>query len=607
MVIKQTLWVAALLLSLAHSIAQAGLGDFFGSLDPTRAKYETFEGKYLDKVKSADPAPQPVSIADGEDVNETLAAAPSGAGVPEIKGADLVRFQVDSLLGNKRLTGYLQGIIQRLLAGTPWQDSAWTVYVSLNRSHNAQAYPDGTLVLTLPMLLDVESEDELAMLLAHEVSHLILRHHGSDWFVDSQKRLVAASETSLLMAEQMAEKIPQAGADFGDAEQKLKMLALVRDISTDLLFPEWQRGQEEEADLLGLDLMVRAGYNPDEVFTLLEKLQQAAAQAEAEDTAKEGRSEALNQQLQQALQTGGVEGFFTGLGDALMTGLNALREDLKRSHPEFEKRLEFLANYREREYASLEVPATNTKGWSGISRQRSIKSLFADHKRAFEADRQAGMGDVATAAAIIYKLQKGKHRSEPYIQQVSATVRAEQGQRRQAKTHLEKVLNDPRAGYPLFEDLANLYGNAGHPGEAVQVLRKASSRFINLPHLRMSLIYWTSQSGDRATAQKLALDCRLVYPDFDSACAEKLNAPVVRRPVEDLGPLQPKRQLARAEIKQLQTILNRLGYQVGTPDGQPGRKTTQGLSQFQRNARLPVTGRFDEATVAKLYRLNPGI
>lgn len=592
------------LLMMSVTSVQAGFGDFLKGLNPATAKYETFEGRYLDKVIA-----ETSTVASADDVNRVLEESPTAAGGPAVSGSEIVRFHADSLLGNARLNAYLEGIIERLLSDTPWQSRKWSVFVAVNRTHNAQTYPDGTVVLTLPLLLDIESEDELAMVLAHEVSHVILAHHGTDWFVDSQKRLVAGSETSLLMVEQLAQQLPQTNVNLGDAKQKLRTLALVRDISSDLLYPEWQRGQEEEADLLGMDLMIRNGYSPDEVFTLFEKQQQAAEAAAAEDKSKEELESALNEQVQQSLanSNGNMSGLFQGLGDVLLTGLEGLRKKLKRTHPEYDKRLTFLANYREREYAGLEPGEPRTKPWQSLRRRPPLKTLFTQHARAFEASHLADTGDVVGAAALVYKLQKGPHRREPYIEQVSSQVRSAQGQTREATQYLLQAVQDRRAGYPVYEDLANLLGNAGHPQQAVRVLQQAASQFTNLPHLRMSQIYWTNQAGDTSTAQRLALACRVAYPDYDQTCAEKLKAPVLRRTVVDLGPTMPMRQLSRSEVQKLQGILNRLGYAVGRPDGLPGKKTRNAVSRFQRDVKLTVSGHLDEATAAKLYTLDPGI
>lgn len=56
----------------------------------------------------------------------------------------------------------------------------------------------------------------------------------------------------------------------------------------------------------------------------------------------------------------------------------------------------------------------------------------------------------------------------------------------------------------------------------------------------------------------------------------------------------------KATIKEMQVLLNKLGFDVGRPDGIPGKKTIKAVSSFQKVSGLPVTGKFDTDTIAKL-------
>lgn len=58
------------------------------------------------------------------------------------------------------------------------------------------------------------------------------------------------------------------------------------------------------------------------------------------------------------------------------------------------------------------------------------------------------------------------------------------------------------------------------------------------------------------------------------------------------APLNDK-PLLRDEIKEIQALLNRLGYDVGKPDGVPGRQTRAGIKAFQRKSTIPADGYAD--------------
>ncbi|THF60663.1 peptidoglycan-binding protein [Pseudothauera rhizosphaerae] len=55
-------------------------------------------------------------------------------------------------------------------------------------------------------------------------------------------------------------------------------------------------------------------------------------------------------------------------------------------------------------------------------------------------------------------------------------------------------------------------------------------------------------------------------------------------------------------LRDAQSKLNQLGFDVGTPDGKMGSKTRAALQQFQADRNLPITGRLDAATQAELLR-----
>jgi peptidoglycan hydrolase-like protein with peptidoglycan-binding domain len=87
---------------------------------------------------------------------------------------------------------------------------------------------------------------------------------------------------------------------------------------------------------------------------------------------------------------------------------------------------------------------------------------------------------------------------------------------------------------------------------------------------------------------------------------EKLNDPIQSMAVIHLGPTPKLIRLTSLKVRQLQAILNRLGYSVGTPDGKAGPMTRKSVERFQRDAQLAMSGQFDSATVDMLEELNPG-
>lgn len=106
----------------------------------------------------------------------------------------------------------------------------------------------------------------------------------------------------------------------------------------------------------------------------------------------------------------------------------------------------------------------------------------------------------------------------------------------------------------------------------------------------------TSGSG-RATLDTLAqLLVQMSVADIDAMKPGKGSAGSASKSSDRGG-------LSRSVVKQMQSFLASLGYDVGAPDGLPGRKTRAALSQFQSDNGLNVTGDFNPATMKKIREL----
>ena len=117
---------------------------------------------------------------------------------------------------------------------------------------NAVSLPGGYIYVNRGLLEKVESDDELAGVLAHEIGHVAARH--------SMKRLQASMGYSLLQALAI-------GTRSRDATRGTQ-------IAFTQVFLAYARGDELLADRLGVQTMQRAGYDPYAMVTFLERLKE---------------------------------------------------------------------------------------------------------------------------------------------------------------------------------------------------------------------------------------------------------------------------------------------------------------------------------------------
>jgi len=140
---------------------------------------------------------------------------------------------------------------------------SWEVTLFEEDSANAFALPGGKIGVHTGLLRVATNQDQLATVLGHEVAHVVARH--SNERVSTQY----AAQTGLQLAGAITSGSPQLMALLGVGAQ------------VGVLLP-FSRTQESEADMLGLDLMARAGFDPRQSVSLWENMARAGGAGQPE-------------------------------------------------------------------------------------------------------------------------------------------------------------------------------------------------------------------------------------------------------------------------------------------------------------------------------------
>ena len=181
----------------------------------------------------------------------------------------------------------LRVITRKILAVWPHTAPEFDMYLTSWRFYTPFTTLDGDLLVPIGFLQRARSDDEVAFLLAHEISHLLLGHpmiladqtkqkKGLRMF---RKKGNVAVSYSYLALSSMSEIEAGWTGNPGDLTklngQIFQYYQRMRDFTTEFIHPAWQSKQEDEADLLALELILRAGYSPDGVDQALRNLQTA--------------------------------------------------------------------------------------------------------------------------------------------------------------------------------------------------------------------------------------------------------------------------------------------------------------------------------------------
>jgi predicted Zn-dependent protease len=146
------------------------------------------------------------------------------------------------------------------LRGLPVRD--WEIELFADDTANAFALPGGRIGVHTGLLEVATNQDQLAAVLGHEVAH-VLAQHGNARVSNSQLAQSGMSMAAIFLGN-------------GDPAAQQQMMGLLgAGVQYGVLMP-FGRGDESEADKMGLDLMARAGFDPRESVTLWENMGRAS-------------------------------------------------------------------------------------------------------------------------------------------------------------------------------------------------------------------------------------------------------------------------------------------------------------------------------------------
>ncbi len=171
-----------------------------------------------------------------------------------IQAAPKFEKEFGGLVRDSELQRYVQKVGMSMVPHTGREDLPWEFKVLNSNQVNAFALPGGKVYITRGMLNQLQNEAQLASVLGHEAGHVAHRHS------------VQQLERAQLLQGGAALAGVFGGGSVGDVTQLVAGLAMMK----------YGRDQEKDADLSGLEYMVKEGYDPRGSVQTMEILERAA-------------------------------------------------------------------------------------------------------------------------------------------------------------------------------------------------------------------------------------------------------------------------------------------------------------------------------------------
>lgn len=296
---------------------------------------------------------------------------------------------------------YLDGLLQKIRteAGVPqWPGK---VYISASSDLNAYTQGSGNVYISLGLLAQMENEDELIGVLAHEFAHTYLQYAElQEAALNPQKD----SEISSIV-NTIGQNLQHTGVAKNPKQEKAmrnaSTLLSAYQMGRSLVGPAWSRAQEHAADDMAVQLSIRLGYSvTDGWIKALERTMAYDKQAEViQNKQREALNQSFNNVRDAALSQVGSQNFGANMGNMLsqelVGNLTGAGKDLAQmftsSHPDTAARIARISALNDKLMGSDRPrPQSRQRDWSKIKKTRAVQAMFASYLNAAQAQALLG-------------------------------------------------------------------------------------------------------------------------------------------------------------------------------------------------------------------------
>lgn len=444
----------------------------------------------------------------------------------------------------------LESLLDRLAASWPYaKPPKVRVHMVGRGEYSPNALPDGSLAVPVGFLIQAQSDDEIAFVMAHEYAHLALGHFVRNDRLNTQKRIVTQAAQlysggvglSQIRLQQVGQRPNLAFADRQKVEQANARASRSKDrldwVLNNLVEPVWSRRQEDEADAIGFDLALAAGYAPADGAAA------AFARLTADDQAKQSLVGQLQAQMDQslaesnsiqsrlALQRGDAGMFLNSFSKNLQSGLRdrALRATetfLSAQHRAPGARQKGIADYSETAYPQAKLVDAQMKWLRDVRATREFTNARTAVSALQRAQQARFDGNFAQAEAAIRQALGTSYGSLPLFINEAARISRDKGDLRAAETQFTRADSHPQQTFDGFRDHVLMCISTGAYARALSVIDLYRSRSGTDKEFLPQLIRTRFKQGQSDAALKLLERCvNYEEAELREACAMNAFGP----------------------------------------------------------------------------------
>ena len=173
-----------------------------------------------------------------------------------------------AVLDDALLNDYINALGYRLVSYSPQPEQAFTFFVVRDPSINAFALPGGFVGVNAGLITTTSSENELAAVLAHEISHVTQQH--------LVRAVEAEQKYAPLMVLAMVGALVAAShqSPYNTSNSEMGAIATAEGLAQQMEI-NFTRADESEADRVGIQTLAKANFDPDAMAGFFARMQQA--------------------------------------------------------------------------------------------------------------------------------------------------------------------------------------------------------------------------------------------------------------------------------------------------------------------------------------------